>query len=283
MDADGLYGLPLEQFVTERAGLARALRTAGDRDPATAVAAMRKPSVAAWAVNQLIRTQRPAVDALLRAGDGLRDAQADVLAGRGDARALRAAGEHVREVIDELIATARGLLSSSGHELSSATLERVSATLNAAALDDEARELVVAGRLERELRHVGLGSGAGTGAGSSGPAQLRQPAGSPGRAGSPRRAASPGRPGSPERAESGKPQEAQVQGDRHRASADEREARREVERTERAVRNAEQRRDHAADALQEAQAALRQAEAAAVVAVEAHRAAQGRVAGRGRR
>ena len=92
MDADDLYGLPLDRFVAERGALAKSLRKEGRRDEATDVAGLRKPSVAAWAVNQLVRTQRAAMQELLDAGDELRDAQSALLAGDGDARALRTAG-----------------------------------------------------------------------------------------------------------------------------------------------------------------------------------------------
>ena len=61
MEPDDLYGLPLDRFVAERGALAKALRADGRRDEASRVAALRKPSVAAWAVNQLARTQRPAM------------------------------------------------------------------------------------------------------------------------------------------------------------------------------------------------------------------------------
>ena len=137
--------------------MARELRKAGERERAGEVAALRKPSVAAWAVNQLVRTQRQPVADLLEAGDALRAAQDDVLAGRGDAQSLRAAVEHERAAVDALTDAARGLLSSEGNELSETIIERVSDTLHAAALDDEARSQVSEGRLERELRHVGLG------------------------------------------------------------------------------------------------------------------------------
>ena len=91
MQADDLYGLPLEQFIPERAALAKALRAEKRRDEAAAVAALRKPSVAAWAVNQLVRSQGSSVQELFAAGDELRDAQARLRAGTGDGKALRAA------------------------------------------------------------------------------------------------------------------------------------------------------------------------------------------------
>ena len=57
MDANKLYGLPLERFTEERNALAKRLREEGQRDEAATVSKLRKPSVAAWAVNQIVRTQ----------------------------------------------------------------------------------------------------------------------------------------------------------------------------------------------------------------------------------
>lgn len=159
MEPDDLYGLPADRFVAERDALTKSLRKAGRRDEAAAVAALRKPSVAAWAVNQLVRTQDAAWHALLRAGDELREAQDALLTGRGDGAALRAAAHRERTAIETLMDAARGLSSSGDDALSLALLERVAETLHAAALDESAREQVRDGRLERELRHAGLGFG----------------------------------------------------------------------------------------------------------------------------
>jgi hypothetical protein len=156
-EARDLYGLPLDRFIAERGALTKTLRSGGDREGAAEVARLRKPSVAAWAVNQLVRTQQGAVAELFDAGDRLQRAQSELLAGRGDAQALQEAAERARATAEELTATARGLLSSEGHELSAVTLERVRETLNAGALDQAARTKVSDGCLERELRHAGLG------------------------------------------------------------------------------------------------------------------------------
>src|SRR3954452_17985688 len=56
-DADNLYGLPLEQFVPERDALAKRLRAEKRRADADEIKALRKPSVAAWADNQAVRSQ----------------------------------------------------------------------------------------------------------------------------------------------------------------------------------------------------------------------------------
>src|SRR4051794_8354592 len=157
-DADDLYGLALDAFVPARDALAKRLRADGDRAAADEVKALRKPSVAAWAVNQAVRSQSKAARALWDAGDALIAAQEALLGGSGDAAALRAAVEGERTAVDALVEAARGLLTSEGRDLGDTTLERVRETLHAAAIDPEAREEVAAGRATRELAHAGLGS-----------------------------------------------------------------------------------------------------------------------------
>jgi hypothetical protein len=159
MDAHDLYGLPLDRFIPERGTLAKELRKSGQREQADAVAALRKPSLAAWAVNQLVRTQGRAVAELFDAGDAVRGAQTKLLAGQGRGDALREALGRERQAVGKLVDVARGLLNSDGHELSAPTLERVAETLEAAALDEASRAQVRDGCLHRELRRVGLGAG----------------------------------------------------------------------------------------------------------------------------
>lgn len=165
-DPRDLYGLPLDRFVTQRAALARALRSAGEREEAARVAKLAKPSAAAWAVNQLVRTQRGAVRRLFDAGDALKQAQREIVEGRRAGAALRDATAVKREALDELMGAARGLLDARGHGPSEATLARISATLDAAALEDHAREQVQDGCLTRELAHIGLGEGLMAGLGA---------------------------------------------------------------------------------------------------------------------
>jgi hypothetical protein len=256
VDVDELYGLPLDRFIPERASLVRELRSGGEREQATVVAALRKPSVAAWAVNQLVRTQERELHELFAAGDALRDIQAGVLSGRADARDLRSATEHERAAVDGLVATARGLLTSSGHELSVATLERVSETLHAAALDDEARGQVNDGRLVRELRHAGLGAGLGDV--FIAPSVARKS----------------DRPAVSERPVAEAAERRERDQARKQARAIERDAAREVDRAQRAVRAAQERQAHAAEALRQAETAVKEAEAGAEAAVAAHRQAK---------
>ena len=270
VELDDLYGVPLDRFVPERATLVRALRSAGEREQASAVAALRKPSVAAWAVNQLVRTRRAEVDGLLRAGDALREAQAGVLSGGADARDLRSAADQERRAVSDLVDTARGLLSSSGHELSATTLERVADTLHAAALDDDARGQVSNGRLVRELRHVGLGAGLGD-AFAVAPAQARPARPAKGEAAT-QRGAAKGETAKQRRSAEAAQREREAA--RKQARAAERDAAREVDRAERALRVAEDRRDRAAEALRQADDAAAEAQAGREAAIAAHRQAQ---------
>lgn len=286
MDLDELYGLPLDRFIPERASLVRELRSGGEREQASVVAALRKPSVAAWAVNQLIRTQRREVQDLFAAGDALRDVQAGVLGGSADARDLRSAADRERAAVDALVGLARGLLSSGGHELSGATVERVSETLHAAALDDDARAQVGEGRLVRELRHVGLGAGLGSaGPGGAGTAPSRSPRpATPARGGGEGHARQAGgrdaaaeRQAAKERKAAEAAERREREEARKRARVLERDAAREVDRAGRALRAAQERQARAAEALRQADAAVQDAEAGVDAADAAHRQASQRL------
>jgi hypothetical protein len=261
VEVDDLYGLPLDRFVPERTALAKELRGAGRREEAGAVTALRKPSVAAWAVNQLVRTQRREVTELFAAGDALRGAQDQVLAGSGDGGSLRAAVEQERAAVEMLTGAARGLLSSEGHELSPTIIDRVSETLHAAALDDDARAQVQDGRLERELRHVGLGMAAPAGTGVAAPAGagLAAAGNAPAPARVPARRSPKQAPGqrAADRAAADRAERERAAA-RAAARAVEREARRRVERAERGTKLAQERRDRAAQALTEAEQELQE-------------------------
>jgi hypothetical protein len=148
-----LYGLAPEEFTPERNALAAELRAEGDGEGAAAVKALRKPTAAAWLVNQLVRAEPDLVEALLGAGGELRQAHRQAASGRGAAQ-LRAAAEAERSAIELLLARAPTVI---GRPLSPALVESVRNSLHAASSGDEARELVRTGTLTTELRPVGLG------------------------------------------------------------------------------------------------------------------------------
>jgi hypothetical protein len=146
-----LYGLPLEEFTRARDELARELRKAGNREAADDVKALRKPSVSAWAVNQLARRHPQEMKALVQAGETLRKAQRSAVT-RGDAAGLREAQRVHRERLDELLTTARHDLGTGGQ-----TLQRVSQTLRAASVEKEASKALAAGTLTEDVSQSGFG------------------------------------------------------------------------------------------------------------------------------
>jgi hypothetical protein len=278
-DQHDLYGLSLERFVPARGSVAKALRKEGRREQAAEVLSLRKPSVAAWAVNQLIRTRGREIAALFDAGDALQLAQSQLLAGRGDGRALREAVARERDAVSGLAELARGLLSSEGHELTQTMLDRVSQTLHAAALDADARAQVRDGCLVRELRHVGLGQ-LGISSQPASPRSGRIQTG--GQRGADDRGMTPAavsttRPSRPDAGRRAAAKRTERERDQRlklarKAEAD---AYRCAERAERELRTAQVRRDDAAESLRRAEVALSAARERAERAIlERERAAQ---------
>jgi hypothetical protein len=160
--ADELYGLPPAEFTRARDERAKALRKEGRRDEADAVKGLRKPTVAAGALNQLARKRPKDVQRLLAAGEELRTAQEELLAG-GDREAFQSAAAKEREEVAKLAREAAGLTAETGEGASPALAEKIAATLHAAALDEETAEELRAGLLVREREAIG-GFGAMTAA-----------------------------------------------------------------------------------------------------------------------
>ena len=155
-EIDRLYALPLEEFTAERDELAKRLRKDGDREAAAAVKALKKPSVAAWAVNQVRRDRPDDVRRLLEVTKELHRVYAK-LSSAGARERLEEAAEMQRELIRLLARCAAQLLEAGGHNASEATLGKVADTFRAAALDEELREQLSEGRVVRERRAAGLG------------------------------------------------------------------------------------------------------------------------------
>ena len=152
MDAvtEELYALDPNDFVAARNDLVRRLRKAGDRELAAEVGKLRRPSPAAWAVNQLARRHRDELEELVRVGEELREAQDRALAG-AESRDLRQAGRARRDAVGRLTELAERILAERGGAGGAHTGE-VSATLEAASLDADAAAAVLGGRLSSELQ-----------------------------------------------------------------------------------------------------------------------------------
>jgi hypothetical protein len=257
--ADDLYGLLPGEFTRARDARVKELRKE-DREAADAVKALRKPSVAAWALNQLARRRPKDLDRLLAAGEDLRSAQEELLEG-GDRAAFQKAAAKERELVAELSGEAAALAGEAGQS-GTGLQEKVAGSLHAAALDPETADELRAGRLLREREAIG-----GFGAMSAPP-----PAGK----------APPKRPSKKPKATSGTGRSAGREDAEHRqrlaaARTDERHTRRELEAAATALAHAQERADaakaHAAEAAERARTTaerLKEAKRAAAAARKAH-------------
>lgn len=153
---DELYGASLEDFVTERKRLAKKLGGEEGKELAKA----RKPSVAAWVLNQLARRERRDVDLLLDAGHRLRRAQAGVL--RGEERAsFEQARTKELDALKRLAKAAERMLRDTRGSASASTLAQVNEALRTAAVTEEGRELLARGRFTEPPQASGFDAFAG--------------------------------------------------------------------------------------------------------------------------
>jgi hypothetical protein len=160
---DALYAAPLSEFVGARDALSKSLGASGRKEDAARVKALKKPSAAAWAVNQLALDGAGLLAALETAGARLRKNPADVK------DALRAR----REALNEAVKAAGRALSASGHSANSDVPRRISATLEAIAAYAGARGGPIAGRLTEDVPAPGFDEIAALGllGGVAGPAR----------------------------------------------------------------------------------------------------------------
>jgi hypothetical protein len=142
-----LFALPLDQFTAARDSLSRRLKAEGDEEGARQVSAMRKPSVAAWALNRVARDDPEAVAGLLDSHRKLREA--------GSRQEVEEASRQRRELVARLTDEAMSGLGSSSLQ----TRDRINRTLLAVATDQEGEANLEAGTLVRELEPTGVGWG----------------------------------------------------------------------------------------------------------------------------
>lgn len=151
--ADELYGLRPEEFTAARDAAVREARSAGDPELGKAVKALRRPSVAAWTVNLLVRRRADLVEQVVGLGDSLREAQAQL---QGDA--LRELTRQRRQLVSAVTSEARSLATEEGQQLTDAVTRQVEDTLQAAMADPEAAVAVLSGLLTQPLSSTGVAS-----------------------------------------------------------------------------------------------------------------------------
>ena len=142
-----LYELPLDRFTAERNALARSFKEEGHPADAEALKGLAKPTVAAWAVNQLARSHEREMEQLLTLRERLRAAPSP--------DAIRTISAERHQLISDLTEKARAILERSGNSPSAQTLGKVSGTLYGGATDEE-RAALRSGTLTRELYATGF-------------------------------------------------------------------------------------------------------------------------------
>jgi hypothetical protein len=142
--ASELYALPPAQFTA-----ARARAAAAEPSLATRVKALRRPTVAAWAVDLL--ASRGELGEAIELSHALREAQDDL-----DATELARLGGQRRALVAALARQAVGLATDQGVAVSPAAREDIEKTLNAAVRDAGAAAAVLSGRLVRALEATGV-------------------------------------------------------------------------------------------------------------------------------
>ena len=147
--ADELFGLPLGDFTPARDARAKELKA--DKTLSAAVKALRKPSLAAWVVNLMVRRDAEQVAQVLAVGEALREAQATL-----DGAELRALTKQRRQLTAAVTSRARGVAADEGVRVTQAVADQVEATLTAAMLDAGAADAVRSGLLVTSLAAAGV-------------------------------------------------------------------------------------------------------------------------------
>jgi hypothetical protein len=260
-EIDALYAGPFDGFITARKALATKLKREGHADQSAAVARLAKPSLAAWALNQVYWQARDEWTRLVTMGDRLRAIQQRMLTGRqADSRdASRQRQDAIRAVVDRAMA----ILREQGHATSDATRQRIAVAADAVAAYGSEPQGYTPGRLVEDLEAPGFAALASLGSPSlrlvkGGGQPAAPPAVSPG---------PPPRSGTTARRDEARAREAEEKRERQarRAARLEAEqqvaaARRDQERAAREERAAQEAHAEQARAVDEARRALAEAE-----------------------
>jgi hypothetical protein len=148
-EIDELFSSDPSTFTAERDALAARLRADGDKEEAARVKALRRPTTAAWAVNQVARRHPEMVEEVRSAGQELERAQRRMMSGLRDVD-LPGATRRRRAAVDAAVEAAAGFLSELGSR-PDPHVDKLRATFEAASLGGQDGDAVRAGRLSKEL------------------------------------------------------------------------------------------------------------------------------------
>ncbi|MDQ6709995.1 MAG: hypothetical protein M3Z11_05495 [Candidatus Dormibacteraeota bacterium] len=170
----------LNEFTNRRNTKAKELKANGKSDQAAAVATLKKPPAAVWAVNQL-RLNKPMLERLHRAGASVVDAQRNASTGRGNAaRELRSASDALQRELDAAVRAAGDTLRTSGHSVDEAALRRMQEIFRLAAVTGgdmwdqlQAGALIEEPKAGEDMLTAAFAPGGGVGARSTATAPTR--------------------------------------------------------------------------------------------------------------
>lgn len=148
--------LPVAEFTGARNTLAAQLKKDGRRSDADLVKALVKPSVTAWAVNQLYWRHRESFDRLIATGERFRQAQTSRLAQK--IADIRSALDERRKELLNLSDLATAVLRDAGHNPTPDTIHRVTTTLEAMSAYASAPDAPRPGRLSQAVDPPGFDS-----------------------------------------------------------------------------------------------------------------------------
>jgi hypothetical protein len=145
--ADRLYAEPLAGFTAARDAAAKA----AGKELAARVKSLKKPSVAAWAVNLVVRREGDQIDQVLALGDSLRAAAESM-----SADDLRSLTRQRRQLTNALAGTARDLAREQDVRLTDSVVDQVEGMLTAAMLDPVAAQVVRSGLVVTAFTSTGV-------------------------------------------------------------------------------------------------------------------------------
>jgi len=148
-----LYAAPPARFTPLRSELVAQARSAGEKDLAASVGALRKPTLAAWAVNHFVREHADELEELRSFAELLREAQRSL-----DADQLRLLGRERAARVDALADRIAEVAAEDGQKLGAGAAQEVRETLTALIADEDAEASVLTGALVKALSYSGFGS-----------------------------------------------------------------------------------------------------------------------------
>jgi hypothetical protein len=148
-----LYAALPSRFTPLRSELVAEAKQAGDKELATSIGALRKPTVAAWAVNHFVREHADELEDFREFAELLREAQRSL-----DADQLRLLGRERSRRVDALADRIAETSAEAGQKLGAGVAQEVRDTLTALIADEDAEASVLTGSLVRALSYSGFGS-----------------------------------------------------------------------------------------------------------------------------